>query len=127
MPLFRVILLLLGGLVLMLAVVMVRSQTTRLHYEIANCVREADGLRQQILEAEMALARLKNPMRLRQKVEEVVVELEPEAAAPVKAPAKTPAKASEKGPTKAQEKGPAKASEKGPAKAPEKPARTRGR
>ena len=75
MTLFRTIVVLLGGLVLMLCVVILRAETTRLHYEISQCERRADDCRQRLREAELELARLRNPMMIRQKVEEAVGEL----------------------------------------------------
>ena len=75
MTLLRMIVFLAGGLVLLLAVVILRAETTRLHYEIARCERDADQIRQQLLEAELELARLRNPTRIRQRVEEAVSHL----------------------------------------------------
>ena len=72
MTLFRMIVVLAGGLVLLLSVVTVRAQTTRLHYEISRCERAADELRQELVEAELELARLRNPTRIKQRMEQAV-------------------------------------------------------
>ena len=68
----RVIVVLVGGVVLLLAVVILRAETTRLHYAIARCERDADEIRQQVVEAELELARLRNPTRIRQHMEQAV-------------------------------------------------------
>jgi hypothetical protein len=72
MTLFRVIVVLVGGLALLLLVVILRAETTRLHYSIARCERDADEIRQQVVEAELELARLRNPTRIRQHMEQAV-------------------------------------------------------
>ncbi len=72
MTLFRIIAFLVGGLLLLLVVVIQRAETTRLHYEIARCERSADELRQQLREAELELARLRNPRRIRQSMEQAL-------------------------------------------------------
>lgn len=84
MTLFRILVVLAGALVLLLTVVILRAETTRLHYEVSGCEREAEALQQQLLEAELELARLRNPVRLRQRMQEAVSRLveEPPAAAP---------------------------------------------
>ncbi len=94
MTVFRMTVVLAGGLVLLLAVVVLRAETTRLHYEVSRCERQAESLRQQLLEAELELARLKNPVRLRQRMQEAVSRLveEPAAESPAR-PAPSPAPA----------------------------------
>jgi hypothetical protein len=82
MTLFRMIVILVGGLVLLLAVVILRAETTRLHYEISKCERSADGLRQQLVEKELELARLRNPARIRQRVEQAVTRFGEESPPP---------------------------------------------
>ncbi len=72
MTLFRIIAVLVGGLLLLLVVVIQRAETTRLHYEIARCERTADELRQELRESELELARLRNPTRIRQRMEQAV-------------------------------------------------------
>jgi hypothetical protein len=74
MTLFRVIVVLVGGLALLLVVVILRAETTRLHYSIARCERDADEMRQQLVEAELELARLRNPTRIRQRIEQAVAQ-----------------------------------------------------
>ncbi len=82
MTLFRVIVVLVGGLLLLLVVVIQRAETTRLHYEIARTERAADEQRQQLREAELELARLRNPTRIRQRMEQALSEIGEPAAAP---------------------------------------------
>ncbi len=72
MSLFRTIVILVGGLALMLVVVILRAETTRLHYEISQCERAYDATAQQLHEKEMELARLRNPMLVRERVKEAV-------------------------------------------------------
>ena len=87
MTLLRVIVVLVGGLALVLLVVILRAETTRLHYAIARCERDADDIRQQVVEAELELARLRNPTRIRQRMEQAVGPAM-EDAAPAPAPPK---------------------------------------
>jgi len=70
MTLPRMIAVLVGGLLLLLVVVVLRAETARLHYEISQCERRADGLRQRLIEAELELARLRSPMGMRLRVEQ---------------------------------------------------------
>lgn len=65
----RMIAVLLLWLAVLLAVVVLRSETTRLHYEIASQQQQADNIRHTLRQAELELARLRNPMLLRQRVE----------------------------------------------------------
>ena len=80
MTLFRTITVLLGGLALLLLVVILRAETTRLHYAISKCERDADGIRQELVEAELELARLRNPTRIRQRMEQAVNQFTEEPA-----------------------------------------------
>ena len=80
MTLFRTITILVGGLALLLLVVILRAETTRLHYAISKCERDADGLRQELVEAELELARLRNPTRIRQRMELAVDQFADEPA-----------------------------------------------
>jgi cell division protein FtsL len=75
MTLFRMIVVLVCGLVLLLAVVVLRAETTRLHYEISQCEQEAYELRRQLHEAELERARLRNPTRIRTMAELVMERL----------------------------------------------------
>jgi len=86
--LFRTIVILAGGLVLMLSVVILRAETARLHYEISRYERRADECSQQLREAELELARLRNPMMIRKKVKDAVEQLTEEKSKPAKDPSK---------------------------------------
>jgi len=88
MTLFRIIAVLAGALVLLLIVVILRAETTRLHYAIAQCERRADEVRQELLEAELELARLRNPTRIRQQMEQAVGQAAAEEPAAAQAVAK---------------------------------------
>jgi hypothetical protein len=85
MTLLRVIVVLVGGLALLLLVVILRAETTRLHYAIARCERDADEIRQQLVEAELESARLRNPTRIRQRMEQAVGQ-PPEEQSPPESP-----------------------------------------
>ncbi len=75
MTLLRIIVVLVGGLLVLLVVVIQRAETTRLHYEIAQCGRKADELRLQLREAEMELARQRNPSRIWQRMQQSVAQI----------------------------------------------------
>lgn len=81
MTLVRMVVLLVGGLIVMLCVVVLRAETTRLHFEISQCEREVATLRQRLCAAELELARLHNPVMIRAKAREVLGNLEQETAA----------------------------------------------
>jgi cell division protein FtsL len=72
MTLLRIIVVLVSALLLLIAVVIQRADTTRLHNEISRCEREADDLRLELREAELELARLRNPDRIRQRMEATI-------------------------------------------------------
>lgn len=72
MTLFRTIVVLIAALVVMLTVVILRAETTRLHYAISQQERRAAELRQSLRTAELELARLRNPILIRKKVEAAV-------------------------------------------------------
>ncbi len=82
MTLLRTISVLAGALVVMLAVVILRAETTRLHYEISRREARVQRCRQQLREAELELARLRNPMMIRARVRALVAEYLDEAAPP---------------------------------------------
>ncbi len=82
MTLFRVIVVVVGGLAVLLLVVILRAETTRLHCAIARYEREADGIRQDLVEAELELARLRNPTRIRQRMEQAVGQTAEQPAPP---------------------------------------------
>jgi hypothetical protein len=88
MTLFRTIVVMVGGLLLMLTVVILRAETTRLHYEVSQCERRADECRQRLREGELELARLRNPMVIRQKVKDTVDEFVGQKAEKPEKPAK---------------------------------------
>jgi hypothetical protein len=71
MTLIRMVVTLAGALALMLAIVIFRSETTRLHSEVERLDRKADGLVQQIRQEELELARLRNPAVIRARVAEM--------------------------------------------------------
>lgn len=75
MTLLRTLVLLVGGLLAMLAVVILRAETTRLAYEVSQCEQRAEVCRQQLREAELELARLRNPMVIRDKAQRVVKDM----------------------------------------------------
>ncbi len=75
MTLPRMIGVLLGGLVVLAVVVILRAETTRLHYEISELELAAGEQRALLRAAELELARLRNPMLIRQRMEEALSEL----------------------------------------------------
>lgn len=76
MTLWRIIIIIGGALLLMLCVVTLRTETTRLHYVISQHEQRVTELRQKLRQAELELAQLKNPLLLRQKVEQALRDLE---------------------------------------------------
>lgn len=68
MKLARMICILAAALATLLAVVVLRAESTRLHFELARLDRKASILWQQIREDEVELARLRNPARIRQRL-----------------------------------------------------------
>lgn len=68
MTLGRTAALLTGALAVMLTVVVLRAETTRLHFELVRLERRAATLRQELREKELELARLRNPARIRDRV-----------------------------------------------------------
>ncbi len=68
MKLARMICILAAALATLLVVVVLRAESTRLHFELARLDRKASILWQQIREDEVELARLRNPARIRQRV-----------------------------------------------------------
>lgn len=80
MSVLRMIILLLGGLAAMLAVVALRAETTRLHYEISQCERQAETLRQRLRAAEIKVAQLRSPMLIRARAEQILAEMAEDAA-----------------------------------------------
>lgn len=76
MTLFRTIVVLVGGLALLLVVVVLRAETTRLHFELSKCESRADEIRQELTYAELELARLRNPGRIRQQIQDALSDFE---------------------------------------------------
>ena len=91
MTLFRTIVVLVGALALMLCVVILRAETARLHYDISQRERVAEEYRQQLHDAELELARLRNPMVIRQQVKEAIGRYQ-EKDAPPPPPAPRPSR-----------------------------------
>jgi hypothetical protein len=71
MTLTRMIGLLVGALTLMLLVVMLRAETTRLHYEISELDRREDVLRQELRTEQLVLQRAQNPALLLERVKQM--------------------------------------------------------
>ena len=67
---FRVIVVLLGTVIVMLTAVVLRAETARLNHEISGLDREELRLREEARGFEIELARLRNPMLMRQRVAE---------------------------------------------------------
>ena len=65
MTLTRTVVLLSGTLAVMLTVVILRTETTRLHYRLSQLDRQERALQQQLREKELELARLRNPALIR--------------------------------------------------------------
>jgi hypothetical protein len=81
MTLTRIIVLVVGVLAVMLAVVILRAETTRIHYQVSNLERRDDVLRQQLLRERLALQRARSPVALLNRVEEARLS-EPDGDAP---------------------------------------------
>lgn len=80
MTLLRSAVLLAGALIVMLSVIMLRTETTRTNYRISRFDQQADALRQQLRDEELKLQRLRNPALIRAKAKELKLPmLEPEA------------------------------------------------
>jgi hypothetical protein len=71
MPLRALIVLLAMVLVAMMSVVLLRAETTRLHYELSQLDRRERILRQELAEKELELERLRNPALIRAKLAEL--------------------------------------------------------
>ena len=70
----RLTLVLLSALLVMLTVVVLRSERTRLQFEISETDRDAETLRLEVRERELELARLSNPGVIRQRLLEMRIE-----------------------------------------------------
>ena len=83
MTLRRMIALFVGALVVMLAVVVLRAETTRVHYEISKLDQRSDALRLELLWERSALQRARNPANLLERVKDMrLMETEGEARPP---------------------------------------------
>ena len=83
MSLTRVLALLFGGLLTMLAVVVLRAETTRVHYEITEIERRDDVCRQELRRERLALQRARNPTELLERVRRLrMMEAPSEGSAP---------------------------------------------
>jgi len=71
MPLRWLILVLATILVALMAVVVLRAEVTRLHYELSQLDRRAEALRQEACEKELELARLRSPAIIRARLAEL--------------------------------------------------------
>lgn len=74
MSIARLTLVLLSALLVMLTVVVLRSERTRLQFEVSKADREAEALRLEVRERELELARLSNPGVIRQRLLEMRLE-----------------------------------------------------
>jgi hypothetical protein len=75
MTLTRMIVVFLGGLAVLLWIVVLRAETTRLHYEISGYEDRAETYRQRLRQVELELAQYRNPLLLRERVERVLEQL----------------------------------------------------
>ncbi len=64
----RLILVMLSALGVMLTLVILRTETVRFQYKTAKAERECDSLEQDIRERELELARIGNPVALRERL-----------------------------------------------------------
>lgn len=71
MPLRSLIVVLLLVLVAMMTVVLLRAETTCLHYELSQLDRRAEILRQELNEKQLELERLRNPALIRARLAEL--------------------------------------------------------
>jgi len=71
MPLRWLVLVLATVLVAMMAVVFLRAEAARLHYDLSQLEHRAQVLRQELREKEIELARLRNPALIRAKLAEL--------------------------------------------------------
>lgn len=65
MTILRLSTVLVAAAIVLLAVVMIRAETTRLHYSLSRLDARADELRQQIRDRAVELQRLRDPARIR--------------------------------------------------------------
>jgi hypothetical protein len=77
MPLRSLILVLVLVLAALMSVVLLRAETTRLHYELSQLDQRAEVLRQELNEKQLELERLRNPALIRAKLAELRLGVEP--------------------------------------------------
>lgn len=87
MTLTRMIGLFAGALMVMLTVVVLRAETTRVHYEISLLDRRDDVLRQELRKEQVALQRARNPAALLERVKDM--RLAPPKQTPPRAPSRS--------------------------------------
>jgi hypothetical protein len=88
MTLTRMAVLLSGALLVMLAVIILRAESARIHFRVSQLDAQADGFRQQLREQELELQRLRNPALIRARAGEL--KLPASAPAPAPRPAISP-------------------------------------
>jgi hypothetical protein len=71
MTLTRIIVVLVGALAIMMAVITLRSESTRQQFEISELERREDVLRQEFRREELALQRVRNPAELLERVQKI--------------------------------------------------------
>jgi len=71
MTLKRMIVMFAGALLVMLIVIVLRAETTRIHYEISDFDRRIDVLRQELRNERIALQRARNPAELLERVKSI--------------------------------------------------------
>jgi hypothetical protein len=71
MTLTRIIVVLVGALAIMMAVIILRSESTHQQYEISELERRADVLRQEFHRQQLALQRVRNPAELLERVQKI--------------------------------------------------------
>ncbi|MBI5863793.1 MAG: hypothetical protein HZB38_04660 [Planctomycetes bacterium] len=86
MSIQRLVLVLVSTMAVMLTVVVLRSERTRLQFKASEYDRETDSVLQELRERELELARLSNPLLIRERLSQMRLE-EPEKQAEKK-PAK---------------------------------------
>ncbi len=73
MTVLRVSVILAIGLATLLTVAALRERIVRLHYELSRLDAQAQSLRQELWHKELILARLRNPMLIRERLKELRV------------------------------------------------------
>ena len=82
MTLTRTIVLLAGGLLLMLAVIVLRAETRRLHFRTSEYDSQIEQIRQELRNQEIELQRLRNPEDIRNRALQLIVPVAPAAPGP---------------------------------------------